>query len=124
MYGADTYNAADINNRATALKITSTTLYVPITTLASKDSANLTKQLSEGFKRSVCCSEYKSKIESRNLDNDNPTRFYLVASFQGVKKLFVVAFNDTTVNVARNPVNDTKNIEFKELLIESIFFQE
>ena len=64
MYGADTYNAADINNRATTLKITSTTLHVPITTLASKDSANLTKQLSERFKSPVYCSEHKSKIES------------------------------------------------------------
>ena len=54
MYGADTY-AGDINanNRGTTFKITSTKLYVPIVTLSTKDNVNLTKQLNEGFKRSV-----------------------------------------------------------------------
>ena len=35
------------------------------------------------------------KIETRNLDDKNPTRFYLDASFQGVKRLFVLAFDNT-----------------------------
>ena len=39
--------------------------------------------------------ECKTKIESRNLYNQNPTRFYLDASFQGVKRLFVLAFDRT-----------------------------
>ena len=38
---------------ATAFQITSTKLYVPIVTLSTKDDVNLTKQLNEGFKRSV-----------------------------------------------------------------------
>ena len=38
--------------------------------------------------------EYKTKIKSRNLDNNNLTRFYLDASFQGVKRLFVLPFNN------------------------------
>ena len=38
---------------ATTFKITSTKLYVPIVTLPTKDNVNLTKQLNEGFKRSV-----------------------------------------------------------------------
>ena len=33
--------------------ITDTKLHVPIVTLSTKDSANLAKQLNEGFKRSV-----------------------------------------------------------------------
>ena len=53
--------------------------------------------------------EYKTKIESKNLNNDNLTRFYLDASFQGVRRLFVLAFNNTTVDDANNPVNDTNN---------------
>ena len=36
---------------ATAFQIKSTELYVPIVTLSTKDSINLTKQLNEGFKR-------------------------------------------------------------------------
>ena len=59
-YGADAN--ADGNDRETTFKITSTTLYVPITTLSTKDNVNLTKQLNEGFKRSVYWNEYKSKI--------------------------------------------------------------
>ena len=54
IYDANTYAGADnVNNRETTLKITSTKLYVPIVTLSTKDNVNLTKQLNEGFKRSV-----------------------------------------------------------------------
>ena len=83
-------------------------LYVPVVTLSAKDNVKLTKQLNEGFKRPVYWNEYESKIESRNLDN-NLTRFSLDASFQGVKRLFVLAFNNTTVNVGNNLINNTNN---------------
>ena len=36
-------------------------LHVPIVTLSTKDSANLTKQLNEGFKRSVYWNSYETK---------------------------------------------------------------
>ena len=110
MYGADTYAGGDnANVRDTTFKITSTKLYVPIVTLSTKDNVNLTKQLNEGFKKSVYWNEYKSKTETTNLDNDNITRFPLDASFQGVNRLFVLAFNNTTQNVANNPFNNTAN---------------
>ena len=58
MYGADTYTGGDnANNRETNFKITSTKLYVLIVTLSTKDSVKLTKQLNEGFKRSVYWNE-------------------------------------------------------------------
>ena len=79
---------------ATTFKITSTKLYAPIVTLSTKDNVNLTKQLNTGFKRPVYWNEYKTKIESKDLDNNNRTRFYLDASFQEVKRLFVLAFDD------------------------------
>ena len=69
----------------------------------------MTKQLNEGFKRPVYCNEYKTKIERRNFDENNLARFYPDASFQGVKRLFVLAFNDTTVNFPNNPINNTDN---------------
>ena len=37
----------------TTFQITSTKLHVPIVTLSTKDNVSLTKQLNEGFKRSV-----------------------------------------------------------------------
>ena len=70
-------------------------MYVPIVTLLSKDNINLTKQLNEGFKRSVYWNEYKSKIETKEADASNLKRFLLAASFQGVDRLFVLAFDNT-----------------------------
>ena len=106
MYGRDV--AADNNNDETIFKITNIKLYVPIVTLSTEDNVKLTKQLNEGFKRTVYWNEYKAKIESRNSD-DNLTRFYLDASFKGIKRLFVIAFNNATVNVPNNPINNTNN---------------
>ena len=58
MHGADIYAGGDnVNNRQATFKITSTKLYVPIVTLSTKDNVNLTKQLNEGFKRSVYWNE-------------------------------------------------------------------
>ena len=70
----------------TTFKITSTKLYGPIVTLSSKDNAKL---LQKGFKRPFYWNEYKTKIESKSLDNNNRTSFPLNASFQGVKRLFL-----------------------------------
>ena len=82
-------------NTETTFKITSTKLYVPIATLSSKDNINLTKQLNEGFKRSVYWGEYKSKIETKEADANNLKRFPLDASFQGANKLFLLVFENT-----------------------------
>ena len=67
----------------TIFEITSTNLYVPIVSLSTKDNVSLTKQLHEGFKRSVYWNEYKSKIETKSLlDNDNITRFLMMFLFK------------------------------------------
>ena len=70
-------------------------MYVSIVTLSATDNVNLTKQLNEGSKRSVYRNEYKSKIETKEADASNLKRFRLDASFQGVNKLFVLAFDNT-----------------------------
>ena len=96
MYDADTYAGGDnVNDREITFQITSTKLYVPVVTLSTKDNENLTKQLDKGFKISVHWNEYKSKIETKNLYANNVTRFPLDASFQGVNRLFVLAFDNT-----------------------------
>ena len=76
----------------TTFKITNTKLYVPIVTLSSKDNVNLVEVLEEGFKRPVYWNKCQTKIETRNLDNNNLTRFPLDASFQRVRRLFVFLF--------------------------------
>ena len=107
----------------TTFKITNTKLYVPIVTLSSKDNVKLVKLLEEGFKRPIYWNEYQTKIETRDLDKNNLTRFPLDASFQGVRRMFVLAFNSTTVNFPNNPINNTNNRILKNGHIK-IFFQE
>ena len=87
--------------------ITNTKLYVPIVTLSTKDNNNLTKQLSDGFKRSIYWKQYVSKpFPETPHKKTGITRFALDAAFQGVNKLFVLAFEDTRVN---NPAIDANN---------------
>ena len=115
MHGADTYAGGDnANNRETTFKITSTKLYVSIVTLTTKDNVTLTKQLlnetnNEGFKRPVYWNEYKLKIQTKEANDQTLTRYPIDASFQGVNRLFDLTFNDTTQNVAGNPINNTAN---------------
>ena len=80
-------------------KTTNTKLYVPIVILSSKDNVKLVKIWEEGLKRPVCWNEYqKKKKETIHLDNNNLARFNYDASVQGVRRLFVFAFNNTDNN--------------------------
>ena len=66
----------------TTFKITNTKLYVPIVTLPSKDNVKLVKLLEDGLKRPVYWNEYQTKIQTRDLENKNFTRFYLMLLFK------------------------------------------
>ena len=72
-------------------EITDTKLHVPIVTLSTKDSENLTKQLSEGFKRSVYWNSSKTKPE-KVIEKWKNLYELRNASFQGVRRLFVLAY--------------------------------
>ena len=80
---------------ATTFIITNTKLYVSIVTISSKNNVKLVKLLEEEFKRPAYWNEYQRKVETRNLDNNNLTRFPLDASFQEVRRFFVFAFDNT-----------------------------
>ena len=81
--------------------ITNTKLYIPIVTLSTKDNTNLTKQLNEGFKRTIYWNEYVSKLFTEKVANKTGiTRFPFDAAFQGVNRLFVLAFEDTHADEA------------------------
>ena len=86
-------------------KITDAKLHIPVVTLATKDSVNLTKQLSEGFKRSVYCNSYQTNPA---IIIKKGTNIYelLYASFQGVRRLFVLAYV-----VAAGAANDEAGIK-------------
>ena len=74
-------------------KITDVKIHVPIATFFTKDNVNLTKQLSNGFKRSVYWYNYQT-ISAKVIDNNTDIYELLSALFQGVKRLFVLATND------------------------------
>ena len=83
--------------------ITNTKLYVPNVTLSTKDNNNLTKQLKDGFKRSIYWNQYVSKpFPETPHKKTGITRFPLDAAFQGVNRLFVLAFEDTRADEAND----------------------
>ena len=75
---------------AATFAITDTKLYVQVVTLKIEDNAKLSELLSDGFKRSVYWNKYKA-IFKDHAENSN-IRERLDASFQGVNKLFVLAY--------------------------------
>ena len=74
---------------AATFEITDTKLYVPDVTLKTEDNVKLSKLLNEGFKRSVYWNIYKIILKA--YDNEY-TRERLDASFQGINRLFVLAY--------------------------------
>ena len=79
---------------AGSFAITDTKLYVPVVTLSTQDNAKLLEQLKSGFKKVINWNKYLSKPE---LLAQNPNLNLLVEpSFQGVNRLFVLAFENDT----------------------------
>ena len=78
------------SNGAATFAITDTKLYVPVVTLSTQENNKFLQQLKSGFKRVVNWNKYLSKPE---LLAQNPNLNHLVEpSFQGVNRLFVLAF--------------------------------
>ena len=118
MYGADTYAGGDnVNNKETTFKTTSTKLYVRIVTLSTKDN-DLTKQLNEGFKRSVYWNEYKSKQKQMKMQmKQMPTilkKYLLMLFFKGLIDCLLLLLTILIMVIT----------SFKETVIENTLFQE
>ena len=96
--GENIDNAGAVANARTVVtfKITNAKIYVPIITLSTKDSAKLSKWLSEGSRRSVYWNKYKV-IPNKNevAANNNPKYInkLLDSSYRGVKQPFILAKN-------------------------------
>ena len=73
--------------------ITDAKLYIPVVTLSMEDNAKLTKLLNEGFKRSVYWNRYKV-IPNKTYNQNDYIRELLDVSFPGVKRLFVLAYDN------------------------------
>ena len=80
---------------AGTFEITDTKLYAPVVTLSTQKNTKFLQELKSGFKRVINWNKYLSKPE---LLAQNPNLNHLIEpSFQGVNRLFVLAFeNDRT----------------------------
>ena len=104
-------------NKAT-FEITDARLYVPIVTLSAQDNAKLSKLLGEGFKRSIYWNKYKvidnGVVEIADNNEEKYIRKLLDSSYQGVKRLFALAYYNTEGNIQVS-IDSSKNIFFQEL---------
>ena len=77
--------------------INDTKLYVPVITLSKKHNKDFIEQQNKGFQRSIYWNEYKTKEQNENVDtnnNANNVRYInLDPSFQGVNRLFLMAYS-------------------------------
>ena len=84
--------ATDIANEGATFSITDTKLYVPVVTLSTQDNAKLLEQLKSGFKRTINCDKYQSKIST---ERQNQYLDYLIdPGFQGVNRFSVLSFEN------------------------------
>ena len=88
------------SNGAGTFAITDTKLYVRVVALSTQENTKFLQQLKSGFKRVINWNKYLSKPE---LLAQNPNLNHLVEpSFQGVNRLFLLAFEDDAQRTAHD----------------------
>ena len=101
----------NVNNQVPTFTITETNLYVPVVTLSTQDNVKLLPQLKSGFKRTISWNKYLPKPE---LLAQNANLNHLIEpSFQGVNRLFVLAFEDDAQRTS-NKRHYILNVEIKD----------
>ena len=104
----------NVNNQVPTSTITERNLYAPVVTLSTQDNEKLLPQLKSGFKRKISWNKYLAKPE---LLTQNANLNYLIEpSFQGVNRLFVLAFEHDNDNDQRisNKRYYIPNVEIKD----------
>ena len=82
--------------------INDTKMYVPVVTLSKEDNKDFIKQQNKGFQRSIYWNEYKTKELTENADANVFKYINLDPSFQGVNRLFAMAYNRANGQPTRN----------------------
>ena len=82
--------------------INDTKLYVSVVTLSKEDNKDFIEQQNKGFQRSIYWNEYKTKEINENADANVFKYINLDPSFQGVNRLFVMAYNRENGQPTRN----------------------
>ena len=76
-------------------EITETKLYVPVVTFSTKDNEKLLQQLKSGFKKTIIWNKYESSIKT--FAQIRYLNYLINPSFQGVKRLFVLSFENEMI---------------------------
>ena len=69
-------------------------MYVPVVTLSKEDNKDFIEQQNKGFRKSIYWNEYKTK--ELVIEDDEANNFKYIAldpSFQGINRLFILAYN-------------------------------
>ena len=82
--------------------INDTKLYVPVATLSKEDNKDFIEQQNKGFQRYIYWNEYKTKETNENADANVFKYINLDPSFQGVNRLFIMAYNIADGQPTRN----------------------
>ena len=94
-------DAANPENNAVFI-INDTKFYVPVITLSKEDNKDFIEQQNKGSQRSIYWNEYKTKEQEENANTNNFKYIALDPSFQGVNRLFVMAYNRVDGQPTRN----------------------
>ena len=106
--------STNVANQNATLAITDTKLYVPVVALSTQDNLKLLQQLKSGFKRVINLDKYLSKPE---LLAQNQYLYHLVEpSFQGVNRIFVLAFGNDTQRISAKGYCHP-NVEIKDYVM-------
>ena len=77
-------------------------LYIPVVTLSKEDDKDFIEQQNKKFQRSIYWNEYKAKEKDED-GNANVTKYIsLDPSFQGVTRLFLMAYTREANQLTRN----------------------
>ena len=115
-------NANATGADSATLEVPDAKLYVPVVTLSAEGNVKLIKHLNKGFKRPVYWKKYKIignkvvEIAAANAEKD--VRELLDSSYQGIKRLFVLAYDNTTGD-NQVYVNSFKKYFFPTVKIEN-----
>ena len=101
----------DVAEQASTFTITEKNLYVPVVTLSTHDNAKLLPQLKSGFQRTIIWNKYLSKPEL--LAQNENLNHLIEPSFQGVNRLFVLAFENDAQRTS-NKRYYIPNVEIKD----------
>ena len=82
--------------------INDTKLYVPVVTLSKEDNKDFIEQQNKRFQRSIYWNEYQTKQINEDADANVFKYINLDPSFQGVNRLFVMAYNRANGQSTRN----------------------